>query len=149
MSRMFLLLPSLLLASALVAILAVFNLKRTVGKLAELIDSPATSPPAQVDVDNSTQHQGGVFPPGPRGLPFLGNLLQLPLVRPWLFFSSFKDNTSPYDLGDHREGISLLGLRVLGKPILVINELSVARDLLDRRSGVYSDRPGLGLLWDL
>jgi hypothetical protein len=31
--------------------------------------------------------------------------------------------------------------RVLGQHIIIINSIEVARELLDRRSAIYSDRP--------
>jgi hypothetical protein len=35
----------------------------------------------------------------------------------------------------------MMYLNVLGQPILVINSLKTAVDLLDRRANIYSDRP--------
>ena len=32
-------------------------------------------------------------------------------------------------------------LNIVGQPIVVVNSRKVAKDLLDKRSGIYSDRP--------
>ncbi|KAJ7783763.1 hypothetical protein DFH07DRAFT_948768 [Mycena maculata] len=68
-------------------------------------------------------------PPGPRQKYLIGNLRDLP---------------SP-----GREWRAIVFLRVLGSPILCINSLQAASDLLDRKGVVFSDRPKLPLLKDL
>lgn len=35
----------------------------------------------------------------------------------------------------------MIFIRVLGGPVLVLNSLEVANDLLDKRGGIYSSRP--------
>lgn len=35
----------------------------------------------------------------------------------------------------------IIQVDVLGKPMLIINTRDVARDLIDKRSAIYSDRP--------
>jgi len=68
-------------------------------------------------------------PPGPSGLPVLGNALQLGEF-PWLNFTAWKDKYGP-----------IMYLDGAGQPIVVINSLKVPVDLLDRKAGVTSDRP--------
>ncbi|KAG1826008.1 cytochrome P450, partial [Suillus subaureus] len=70
------------------------------------------------------------LPPGPTPLPVLGNVLSLDSARPWLTFNAWR---SAY--GD------IIYARVLSKPVLVVNSKEVAKDLFDRRSSIYSDRP--------
>ncbi|KZV67292.1 cytochrome P450 [Peniophora sp. CONT] len=69
------------------------------------------------------------LPPGPRGLPFLGNALQL-RDEQWLRFSAWRKV-----YGD------MFYLNAGGQPIIVINSHTVAIELLDRRAGKYMDRP--------
>ncbi|KAI9451530.1 cytochrome P450 [Russula earlei] len=69
------------------------------------------------------------LPPGPRGYPIIGNLLELKKGQ-WLKFAAWRK-----DYGD------LIYLNVAGQPIVVLNSHKVAVDLLDRRSGIYSSRP--------
>ncbi|KAH9058060.1 cytochrome P450 [Lactarius vividus] len=69
------------------------------------------------------------LPPGPRGLPLLGNALQL-RNQQWLQFTEWRQ-----EFGD------VFYLNAAGQPIVVLNTQKAAADLLDRRSGIYSDRP--------
>ncbi|KAF5365846.1 hypothetical protein D9757_012801 [Collybiopsis confluens] len=69
------------------------------------------------------------LPPGPRGLPFLGNALDLSQHQ-WLKFTEWRK-----DYGE------IVYVSALGQPIIVLNSKKVAADLLDRRAAIYSDRP--------
>ncbi|KAH9175619.1 cytochrome P450 [Lactarius sanguifluus] len=68
-------------------------------------------------------------PPGPRGLPLIGNALGL-LDKTWLFGRECKEK---YE--------DVMYLTALGQPILVLNSIKAAAELLDRRASIYSDRP--------
>ncbi|KAJ7110135.1 cytochrome P450 [Mycena epipterygia] len=69
------------------------------------------------------------LPPGPKA-NWLGNVVDLPRVRPWLTYAQWKDV-----YGD------LIYIRVFGNPILVLNSAAVTSDLLEKRGGNYSSRP--------
>ncbi|KAJ6586031.1 cytochrome P450 [Mycena capillaripes] len=68
--------------------------------------------------------------PGPRGLPLIGNVLDIPTKEHWLKFAEFGDVW-----GD------IFSLSAFGKTMIIINSLKVAEDLLDVRGANFSDRP--------
>ncbi|KAF8552144.1 cytochrome P450 [Imleria badia] len=70
------------------------------------------------------------FPPGPPGLPWVGNVTGVNPDAPWLTYAEWAKT-----YGD------LIYIRLLGKDILIINSEKVAKDLFENRSKIYSDRP--------
>ncbi|RYC56736.1 hypothetical protein CHU98_g9465 [Xylaria longipes] len=69
------------------------------------------------------------FPPGPPTLPIIGNIHQLPTTQPHKQFQKWAEEYGPV--------FSL----VLGTQVLVVLSSDVAiKELLDKRSAVYSDR---------
>ncbi|OAX34414.1 cytochrome P450 [Rhizopogon vinicolor AM-OR11-026] len=78
---------------------------------------------------NSRSHPP--LPPGPPSFPIIGSILSLSdPVRPWLGFNAWRSR-----YGD------IVYARLLNKPILVVNSEEIAKDLFDRRSTIYSDKP--------
>ncbi|KAH9963307.1 cytochrome P450 [Russula dissimulans] len=77
------------------------------------------------------------LPPGPRGYPIIGNLLELGRGK-WLKFSEWQ-----------RKYGDLIYLNVAGQSIVVLNSQRIAEDLLDRRARIYSDRPRLIVACDM
>ncbi|KAF5372636.1 hypothetical protein D9758_005285 [Tetrapyrgos nigripes] len=71
----------------------------------------------------------GKLPPGPRGLPIIGNLLQLKLDA-WLPFTEWKHKYGP-----------LVYISVGSQGILILNSHKAASDLLDQRAHIYNNRP--------
>ncbi|KAJ2921246.1 hypothetical protein H1R20_g15845, partial [Candolleomyces eurysporus] len=70
------------------------------------------------------------LPPGPRGLPLVGNIFQLPQKLPW----------EGYDKLCQEHG-DILYLSVFGQGILVLGSHRRATDLLAKKGVKYSDRP--------
>ncbi|KAI1170039.1 cytochrome P450 [Nemania sp. FL0916] len=69
------------------------------------------------------------YPPGPPTLPFLGNLHQIPKTRRHIQFQKWAQEYGPiYSL--------ILGTKVL----IVLSSNEAVKDLLDRRSAIYSSR---------
>lgn len=92
------------------------------------------------------------YPPGPKGIPLLGNLLQLtPDV--WFKFTEWKQvygkpealHIDRYHIDFIHLNFNVTGpimyLNLAGQNVVVLNTLSVAADLLDRRAAIYSSRP--------
>ncbi|KAF5372164.1 hypothetical protein D9758_005053 [Tetrapyrgos nigripes] len=71
------------------------------------------------------------YPPGPWGIPLLGNVFQLPTLRkPWHTLAKWKTAYGP-----------IVYLNMAGQPMIILNTKKVVEDLLDRRTTKYSDRP--------
>ncbi|OCH88130.1 cytochrome P450 [Obba rivulosa] len=73
-----------------------------------------------------------VVPPGPKGLPLLGNIFDLPTSEPYRAALKWSKQ-----YGD------ITYLHVCGLSVLFLNSAEVAIDLLDKRGAIYSDRPPL------
>lgn len=71
------------------------------------------------------------LPPGPPGEPLLGHFRLIPAVGP----------EQKYIEWSKKYGSDILYLNVLGRPIIVINSVKVAHDLLDKRGANYASRP--------
>ncbi|PPQ69644.1 hypothetical protein CVT24_001217 [Panaeolus cyanescens] len=79
-------------------------------------------------------------PPGPKGLPIIGNMMNMPKYNedPWIAYDQMRKK-----YGD------MIYMEVLGRPFLVLNTLEKVDDLLDKRSLKYSSRPHMTMLLDL
>ncbi|KAF7371337.1 Cytochrome P450 [Mycena sanguinolenta] len=78
------------------------------------------------------------LPPGPRGLPIVGNILDLRTTNSWLNFAK---------LGEDWGEIS--SLTVLGQTMIIVNSLKIAEDLLETRGANFSDRPEMPMAGEL
>ncbi|KAF8879070.1 cytochrome P450 [Infundibulicybe gibba] len=74
------------------------------------------------------------LPPGPRGWPLIGNLLDMPHKQTWLTFSKWGDTYGP-----------ISSVSVFGQPIIIINALKPAVQMLSVKGKMYSDRPQLAM----
>lgn len=96
------------------------------------------------------------LPPGPKGLPIIGNVLDMPMEKPWEKFHEWRETysefanrsrsatrihyTSAYDTILDSD---LVYLDLLKKPIVVVGSARAAIDLFEKRSHIYSDRASL------
>ncbi|KAH7890379.1 cytochrome P450 [Phlebopus sp. FC_14] len=78
------------------------------------------------------------LPPGPKPLPLIGNLMDLPL----------KDEAATYNQWARKYG-DLVYANVMGRHLLFVNSPQVANDLFEKRSVNYSDRSELPMINDL
>ncbi|KAA1465965.1 cytochrome P450 [Dentipellis sp. KUC8613] len=98
---------SLALLDASLAVLGIYLIKR-------LLSRRASAP----------------YPPGPKGLPLIGNVLDMPTSQEWKVFTQW---------GEKYGGIIYLNL--LGQPMILLNSLQATMEMLDKKSSIYSDRP--------
>ncbi|CCM03828.1 uncharacterized protein FIBRA_05977 [Fibroporia radiculosa] len=72
------------------------------------------------------------LPPGPRGLPLIGNALQVPAGREWATFAAWAQMYGDF-----------MYLSVFGRPMVVLTSPDAISDLLEKRGTIYADRPKL------
>ncbi|CDO68741.1 hypothetical protein BN946_scf184989.g7 [Trametes cinnabarina] len=95
-------------------------------------------------IRQATRSRKAPLPPGPPGLPILGNAFDIPKEQAWI---PFRDLSSKY--GD------VIALSALGRTLIVLSSVEAAVDLLDKRSAIYSDRADsvlvemIGWTWNL
>lgn len=71
------------------------------------------------------------LPPGPPGEPILGHLRVIPTDNPEYAYMKWSEEYKS----------DILSFHVLGQPVIVLNSVRAAVDLLDKRGANYCDRP--------
>ncbi|KAF8972348.1 cytochrome P450 [Flammula alnicola] len=79
------------------------------------------------------RYPGRLYPPGPKGLPIVGNLFDIPKASAYKTYAQWSKEL----------GSDILYLNAAGQSIVVLNSIEAANDLLDKRSSIYSNRPHL------
>ncbi|RPD66667.1 cytochrome P450 [Lentinus tigrinus ALCF2SS1-7] len=72
----------------------------------------------------------GPLPPGPKGLPLIGNMLDMPASHEWKTFAQWGERW-----GD------IVSVTFLGQPFVILNSSKHAVDMLEKKSSIYSSRP--------
>ncbi|KZT36775.1 cytochrome P450 [Sistotremastrum suecicum HHB10207 ss-3] len=78
------------------------------------------------------------LPRGPRGIPLIGNALDMVTRTPWLKFTEW---AALY-------GCDVVYFSALGKNMILLNTYKAATDLLDVQGTIYSERPKFALAAD-
>lgn len=78
------------------------------------------------------------LPPGPKPVPLIGNIHQLPKSLQWLELYHWSKKYGP-----------IMHLSMAGQPLIILSTHQAAHDLLNRRSSRYSDRPRLVMAGEL
>lgn len=68
--------------------------------------------------------------PGPPPEPILGHLRSIPLHAAWLTFAEW-----------YKEYGSIAMVRILGRPMVVLNTVEAAHELLEKKGANFSERP--------
>ncbi|KAE9402144.1 cytochrome P450 [Gymnopus androsaceus JB14] len=84
-------------------------------------------------------HRSTLLPPGPAGLPIVGNLNDMPKEREWLTYSRWYK----------QYGSEIVHLKIFSQHIIVLNSAVAVKELLDKRSSNFSDRPYSLMICDL
>ncbi|KAH8824059.1 cytochrome P450 [Flagelloscypha sp. PMI_526] len=78
------------------------------------------------------------LPPGPRGWPIVGNLLDIPKSHAWHRFEEWS-----------RQYGDVCYVNLAGQDMVLLGSHKAASDLLDKRSSIYSGRPANHIISDL
>ncbi|KAJ7620379.1 cytochrome P450 [Roridomyces roridus] len=79
------------------------------------------------------------LPPGPKKLPVIGNLFDIPSDHPWETYAKW---SSEFDS-------DIIHLDAGGTSIIILNSMEAVKDLFEKRGTIYSDRPRAVMLNEL
>ncbi|KAJ7058080.1 cytochrome P450 [Mycena amicta] len=79
------------------------------------------------------------LPPGPRKLPLVGNLFDVPAERQW----------EAYERWSKEHNSDIIHVDIAGTSIVVLSSMEAIHELFEVRSSLYSDRPHSQMLIDV
>ncbi|KAI0751468.1 cytochrome P450 [Daedaleopsis nitida] len=80
----------------------------------------------------------GPLPPGPRGLPLIGSVLDVPMTYQWHTFANWSQRW-----GD------IFSFTLLGQRYVIVNSAKDALDMLEKKSAIYSSRAPVPVAGDM
>ncbi|KAJ7723816.1 cytochrome P450 [Mycena metata] len=84
------------------------------------------------------------LPPGPKGWPLIGNVLDMPKSHPWKTFARWGEI--------YGKPGGIMSITLMGQPFVIVNNPAIATEILDKRGSLYADRPTLEMAnmsgWD-
>lgn len=89
------------------------------------------------------------YPPGPKRIPIIGNLLDMPSHEEWVTYKKWSDQYGRTPQHFHLQalyatliilGSDVVHVDVLGTHMVIVNSTRAAKELFDKRSSIYSDR---------
>lgn len=98
--------------------------------------------------------RGLPLPPGPRALPLLGNMFNMPSYKPWEAYRELAaqyGNTAPFCVApssttyDYVAG-NIMHFHIPGESFVVLNDPNLILEYLEKKSANSSDRPQSPLL---
>ncbi|KAI1788998.1 cytochrome P450 [Ganoderma leucocontextum] len=78
------------------------------------------------------------LPPGPKGLPLIGSVFDLPTTHMWLTFADWCKKW-----GD------IMSVNILGQPFVILSSAQYAIDILEKKSAIYSSRGRVPVAGDM
>ncbi|KAF9451150.1 cytochrome P450 [Macrolepiota fuliginosa MF-IS2] len=79
------------------------------------------------------------LPPSLPRWPLIGNAFQIPLTYAHIYYQEL----------ERKLGSKIMYLEAFGRSIIVINDAQIAKELLEKRSALYSSRPRITMLHDV
>ncbi|OCH90228.1 CyP450 monooxygenase [Obba rivulosa] len=76
------------------------------------------------------------LPPGPKPLPLVGNILDIPTAYQWLTYAEWSKTYG-----------NIVHVKFFGKSLIILGSAKHAFDLFEKRSSLYSDRPMFHMLF--
>lgn len=92
------------------------------------------------------------LPPGPKGLPLIGSALEVPKGFEWIVYKQWSRKYGTvlsliycamkptYHISRDVTDSDILHFKIFQTNVIILNSAAAVRDLLEKRSNIYSDR---------